>query len=249
MIKIDLNADIGESLGRYTIGDDKALMEYVTSVSIACGFHAGDPNVMENVTKSAAKKKLNIGAHPGLPDIMGFGRRAMQISSEDLKNYVTYQIGALDAFLKRYNQKVMYIKPHGAMYRMVEESEEYAEALCYSILGYNPELALITENGKVSERIAMKHGIKVVREGFPDLDYDESGNWVIERNKRVRTPEEVAERAIEMILKKRVKQLDGKFKEMKVDTLCIHGDSPNAVEIANTVNSSLIKNNIHVYGF
>lgn len=249
MIKIDLNADIGESLGRYTIGDDNELMKYVTSVSIACGFHAGDPNVMENVTRNATEKKLNIGAHPGLPDIMGFGRRTMQISSEELKNYVTYQIGALDAFLKRYNQKTMYIKPHGAMYRMVENSEEYAEALCYSILEYNPELALITENGKISERIAMRHGIKVVREGFPDLDYDESGDWVIERNKRRRTPAEVAERAIKMVLEKRVKQLDGKFKDIKIDTLCIHGDSPNAVEIASTVNSLLIKNNIQVYNF
>ena len=135
------------------------------------------------------------------------------------------------------------------MYRMVEESEEYAEAICNAIMEYNPEIALVTEAGKVSEKLAIRNGIRVIREAFPDLEYDENGDWVIERNKRNRSPEEVAERALSMVLKNKITLLNGKEKEIKADTLCLHGDSPNVVNIAKAVRSALENNAVEVYSF
>jgi len=176
MVKtIGLNADIGENYGNYVIGDDENLMDYVTSVSIACGFHAGDPNVIEKDVRLAVNKNLNIGAHPGFPDLMGFGRRFIDTAPSEIKNYVTYQIGALNGFQKKYKKNISFVKPHGALYRLVETNEDFAMALIESVIEFGYEISIITEENTVLEKLAMSYKIKVQKEFFPNIQGGEEG--------------------------------------------------------------------------
>lgn len=245
-VKVDFNADMGESFGRYTIGNDEALMKYITSANIACGFHAGDPTVMRRTVKLAKENNVAVGAHPALPDLMGFGRREMKISPEELRDYLVYQVGALKAFAEAEGLKLQHVKPHGALYAMVERDEALAEAAIEAMLDVDGELIFVTEYGTAAYQVAQRKGAKVICEGFADLKYGPDGRWIIERKKELWQPEVVAQRAVMMVKEGRIQAIDGSYINIKAETICIHGDAPNAVEVAEAVRKALEREGIEL---
>jgi len=240
MSVIDINCDMGESFGRYILGNDETMMEFITSANVACGFHAGDPVVMRRTVRYAKKYGVQVGAHPGLPDLLGFGRREMKVSPEEVRDYLLYQISALKGVLEAEGLKLQHVKPHGALYTMVEKDEALAEAVLEAIQEVDPELIFVTEANKLSYDFAKKKGVRVAADGFPDLKYDSEGNIVIERKKEPWNPETVAKRAIMMVKEGKIETVDGKVISIKVDTICIHGDAVNAVDIAKAVKEALL---------
>jgi 5-oxoprolinase (ATP-hydrolysing) subunit A len=245
-MKIDINVDMGESFGRYTLGNDEEIMQYISSANIACGFHAGDPRVMAETVKFAKKYDIAVGAHTGLRDLQGFGRRRMEITPEELTSDTLYQLGALDAFLRVSGMKMQHIKPHGILYRMVAEEERYADALLDAITAYNPELCVLINRGSLLWEKGLARGLRMVAEILVDLSYDDEGNWVLERNKKARSSQEVAERSVMVAREGKIPTISGKLIEAKCETICLHGDAPNAVETAREVRLALNKFGITV---
>lgn len=232
---MDINVDMGESFGRYKLGNDEEVMKYISSANVACGFHAADPLVMNETVQLAKKYGVAVGAHTGLPDLQGFGRRRMDITPEELRSDTLYQVGALDAFLKANDMKMQHVKPHGILYRMVSDDERYAEAFLDAVLTYNRELFIFTQRGSVLWERGMKLGLKVAAEAFADLSYDANGNWVLERKKKAWSPEEVAERAVMIARDAQITTVEGKRISAEADTICCHGDSPNAAEVVKKI--------------
>lgn len=245
-MKIDINVDMGESFGRYTLGDDEALMPYVTSANIATGFHAGDPLVLERTIKWAKQYGVAVGAHIGLPDRQGFGRRQMDISAEELRSDILYQLGAMDAFLKLYGMKMQHVKPHGILYRMVGEQEKYIDAFLDTIEAYDKNLYIMLHTGCEALVRAEKRGLKTAPEILADLGYDENGDWILERVKKARSPQEVANRAVIAAKEGKIDTIAGNLIDVKGCTVCIHGDSPNAAEVASAVRSAMEDNGVTV---
>jgi UPF0271 protein len=236
--RIDINADMGESYGRWTLGNDAELMPFLTSANIACGYHGGDPHVMRATVRLAREHGVGVGAHVALPDLLGFGRRAMALTPEDLRDYVTYQVGALAAFAAAEGVAVQHVKPHGALYVMCSQDERYARAVVDSLAELDRGLILLLSGGLVADA-ARAAGVPFVAEGYIDLDYDSAGNLVIERVKRVRDPQETAERAV-LLARERCVPTPGGSVPMAADSLCVHGDAPNAVDIARAVRQALL---------
>ncbi|KNZ40195.1 5-oxoprolinase subunit PxpA [Acetobacterium bakii] len=245
-MKIDINVDMGESFGRYILGDDESLMPYVTSANIATGFHAGDPLVLERTIKWAKEYGVAVGAHLGLPDRQGFGRRQMDISTEELRTDTLYQLGAMDAFLKVHGLKMQHVKPHGILYRMVGEQEKYIDTFLDTIEEYNKDLYIMLHTGCETLKRAQARGLKTAPEVLIDLGYDQNGNWMLERVKKARSPQDVADRAVVVVKEKKIDTIDGKMIHVDGCTVCIHGDSPNAVSVAKAVRNSLESNGISV---
>jgi 5-oxoprolinase (ATP-hydrolysing) subunit A len=243
-VKIDINVDMGESFGRYTLGNDEEVMKYITSANIACGFHAGDPLVMERTVKWAKQYHVAVGTHIGLPDRQGFGRREMKITPEELRTDTIYQLGAMDAFLKVHGMKMQHVKPHGIMYRMVFEYDEYIDTFFQTIRDYNQDLWIMLPPSAPAYKRGQELGMKLAPEILIDLSYDEEGNWVIERTKKARTPEEVAERALMVARDKKIATISGKIIDADGVTVCLHGDAPNAVEVAQKVKEVLVANDV-----
>lgn len=243
-MKIDINVDMGESFGRYILGDDESLMPYVTSANIATGFHAGDPLVLDRTIRWAKQYHVAVGAHIGLPDRQGFGRRQMDLSPEELRTDVLYQLGAMDAFLKLYGMKMQHVKPHGILYRMVGEQEKYIDTFLDTVGEYNPELYIMLHTGCEALKRAEKRGLKTAPEVLVDLGYDSEGNWMLERVKKARSPQEVASRAVRVAREGKIDTTDGKLIDVEGCTVCIHGDSPNAAEVAATVRKALEDNGV-----
>lgn len=243
-MKIDVNVDMGESFGRYTLGNDEALMPYITSANVATGFHAGDPVILEQTVVWAKKYGVAVGAHVGLPDKQGFGRRQMDLSVEEMRTDVLYQLGALDAFLKIHGMKMQHVKPHGILYRMVFEYEKYIDAFLDTIKEYNSDLyIMLPRNTPAFERGKVK-GLKMAAEMLIDLSYDDDGNWVLERRKQARSPQEVAQRALMVARDKKIATVSGKLIDADADTVCIHGDAPNAVEVVKEIKKVLDENGV-----
>lgn len=238
MHTIDLNVDMGEGFGRWTLGDDEALMPYISSANIACGFHAGDPSIMRRTVRAAVKHGLDIGAHVALPDLLGFGRRRMALSAEEIRDYCTYQIGALWAFVKSEGGSLSYVKPHGVLYAMINDSDENADALAAAMASIDPNLMLFLLNDR-TQTIVGRHGIRLITEGFVDLDYDGAGNLLIERIKTARDPEEVANRALRLAIEHKVIAKDGTELRIDTPTICLHGDAPNALDVVKAVRKRL----------
>jgi len=232
---MDLNVDMGESFGRYKLGNDEEVMKYITSANVACGFHAGDPLVMFETVRLAGKYGVAVGAHTGLEDKRGFGRRRMDITPEELKSDTLYQLGALDAFLKINGMKMQHVKPHGILYRMVSDEEKYAEAYLDAIKLYNPELFVMIPRGTLIWQLGANMGLKMAAEILIDLSYDDDGNWVLERTKKARSPEEVAQRAVLVAVDKKINTISGRLIDAEADTVCCHGDSPNAAEVVRKI--------------
>ena len=235
---LDVNVDMGESFGRWQLGDDAGMMPFISSASIACGFHAGDPGTMRRTVRAAVEHGVQIGAHVALPDLLGFGRRRMAISPQDLRDYATYQIGALQAFAQAEGGALGHVKPHGALYAMCSSDAELAGALAQAIAEVDRDLLLLLLTTDVSPAVE-PHGVRLVPEAFVDLDYEPDGTLIIEPVKRPWDPERVAERALRLVREGRVDAVDGTELAVDAPTICIHGDAPNAVEVARAVRRRL----------
>lgn len=244
-MRIDVNVDAGESFGRYVLGNDGEIMKYVTSANIATGFHAGDPSVLEQTIIYAKQYGVAVGAHTGLNDKQGFGRREMDITPEELRADTIYQLGATDGFLKLYGMEMQHIKPHGILYRMVSENEKYIDTFLDAVKEYNPDLYIMLPEYTPAFQRGLERGLKMAGEVLIDLSYDDDGNWVLERTKKARTPQEVADRALMVAKDKEITTISGKrLATPQAMTVCIHGDGPNAVEIGQTVKQTLEDNSV-----
>ena len=244
MKKIDLNCDMGESFGAYKLGMDEAVIQYITSANIACAWHAGDPAVMNHTVAMAVEHGVGVGAHPGYPDLLGFGRRNMDCTMEELRNYVIYQVGALQAFCSAHGTRLQHVKPHGALYLTAVENEDVARAVAEAIVRVNPDLlyvALAGAKGKLMTRIGQEVGLKVVYEAFPDRAYSPEGTLVSRRQPGavIKDPQAVAERALQMVQEGVVIAADGSTISLEAQTLCVHGDNPKAVDLVRSIRETL----------
>lgn len=237
-VTMDLNSDMGESYGRWSLGNDAELMDVITSANIACGWHGGDPAVMRETVAMAVEKGVGIGAHVGLPDLLGFGRRRMQVTPDEIYDYTMYQAGALRAFAEAAGGRLQHVKPHGAFYVMCAADEGLAGALVRAVQALGDDVVLFGM-GEVEPKLAAEAGVGYVREGYVDLNYNNAGGLVIERNKGAWDPEEVAARAVRLAIEGEVGTVEGETLPMRVETICIHGDAPNSGEIARRVKSRL----------
>lgn len=235
---IDINVDTGEGFGRWSLGDDAGILRHVTSASIACGFHAGDPATMRATVALAVEHGVQIGAHVALPDLLGFGRRRMAVSPDEVRDMCTYQIGALTAFATAAGAPVRHVKPHGALYAMCSGDPELATAVAEAMKAVDPALMLLLlgDPGVAAGRAA---GVQTVPEAFPDLEYTPDGHLIIERTKQAWDPARVTERAIRVAREGRIDTQDGGAIEIDAPTMCVHGDAPNAVEVARAVRAGL----------
>ncbi|RKT89140.1 UPF0271 protein [Saccharopolyspora antimicrobica] len=230
---VDLNADAGESFGRWRLGDDARLIPLVTSVNIACGWHAGDPATMSRSVELALAGGTSLGAHPGFPDLVGFGRRALVMSPAEAANACLYQFGALRAIADAHGATIAHVKPHGALYGLTMKDEGVAEAVVEAIATAAPGVRVVLIAGPVADRLH-ERGFPVVREAFADLDYDDSGHIIIEPEPRPRSPQHCADQAI-AVLRGEVTSAAGTAIAVDADTICLHGDRPNAVEVAQAI--------------
>jgi len=242
--RIDLNCDMGESFGAYKLGMDDAVIQYITSANIACGWHAGDPAVMNHTVAIAVEHGVGVGAHPGYPDLLGFGRRNMDCTMEELRNYVIYQIGALQAFCSAHGTRLQHVKPHGALYLTAVENEDVARAVAEAIVQVNPDLryvALAGAKGELMTRIGQEVGLKVVYEAFPDRAYSPEGTLVSRRQSGavIKDPQAVSQRALRMVREGVVVAIDGSAIPLEAQTLCVHGDNPKAVELVRSIRETL----------
>ena len=237
--KIDFNCDMGESFGMYKMGFDKEVIKHITSANIACGFHAGDPMWMRHTVDLALRHGVAIGAHPSFPDLNGFGRRNMVVSAEEAKNDVTYQVGALQAFTA--DKKLQHVKPHGAMYNMAVNDESLAQAICESILEIDPEMILVALAGSRWLDIAEDMGLKVAREIFADRALNADGTLVSrsQPDSVIHDTAEVVERSLRMVTEGKATAITGEQIDVQADSLCLHGDTPGAVEMAASLKREL----------
>jgi 5-oxoprolinase (ATP-hydrolysing) subunit A len=250
MKHIDLNCDMGESFGAYTIGMDTEVMDHITSANIACGFHAGDPLVMDKTVKTAQQKKVGIGAHPGYPDLSGFGRRHMACSETEIRQYVIYQVGALQGFCRAHGANMQHVKPHGAMYLDAVENDTVARGIIHGILAIDPDLMFVALAGKKGEpmrRMGAELGLKVAYEAFPDRAYTPEGTLVSRKQPGavISDPDTVAQRALDMA-NGYVIAVDGSRIELEVHSLCVHGDNPAAVALVKNIRNILEINGVQV---
>ncbi|MCD5420268.1 LamB/YcsF family protein [Rhodococcus pyridinivorans] len=248
---IDLNADLGEGLGVWKAGDDNRLLEIVTSANVACGFHAGDPTIMRDVCAKASAAGVTIGAHVGYRDLVGFGRRDLAVSQRDLRNETIYQIAALDAMAVAEHAQVRYVKPHGALYHRVSRSDEAAAALVQAILDYNPGLEVLGAPGSALARQCSEYGIRFRNEGFADRRYRDDGSLVerFTEGAILATPEAAAAQAVAIARHQQVHGTSGASVPVAADSICVHGETPHAVDTAREVRASLIGAGVAVRAF
>ncbi len=248
MKRIDLNSDLGEGFGIYNLAEDEEIMKYATSVNIACGFHGGDPLTMNKSVKMAIKSGVAIGAHPGLPDLMGFGRREMQITPEEAYIYVVYQVGALKAFVESNSATLVHVKPHGALYNMAARDSQIALAVAEAVKAIGRDLILVGLAGSELIKAAKKLGVRFAREGFADRAYMPDGSLASRKMNGaiISDIHEISERALKMVKNGEVTAIDGSVLKIEVDTLCVHSDTPNASEIVRKMKEYLVFNGIKV---
>jgi 5-oxoprolinase (ATP-hydrolysing) subunit A len=232
MSRIDLNCDLGESFGAYTIGRDEDVLPSVTSANIACGFHAGDPATMRVTVRAAEARGVGIGAHPGFPDLRGFGRRVMQVPAADVHDDVVYQIGALAAFTK--TKRLQHVKAHGALYNMAVDGGDYARAVTHAVLDVDPAMILIVLAGSPWERVARDAGALVAREVFADRAVHADGTLVSRATPGavIHDRSAVIERSLRLVTEGTVTAITGEIVSLEADTICVHGDTPGAASLA-----------------
>lgn len=251
MTAIDLNADLGESYGAWTLGDDDAMLAVVSSANVACGFHAGDPTTLLRTCRSAANAGVRIGAQVGYQDLAGFGRRFLDVAPADLTADVIYQIGALDGLARVAGSAVTYVKPHGALYNAVVHHRGQAKAVVDAVLAYDPHLPVLGLPGSEFLDEAERVGLRTVAEAFADRAYTPQGTLVSrsEPGAVLSDPEAVAERVLTMITDGTVEAVDGTTVEVRAESICLHGDSPGAVAMANAVRDLLRVNAVDIASF
>ncbi|WP_335998613.1 LamB/YcsF family protein [Halorientalis halophila] len=244
---IDINCDMGESFGKYTKGRDAEVMPYITTANIAGGYHAGDPHVMRRTVALADDHDVDVGVHPGLPDKLGFGRRTMDASPEEVRDYVVSQLGALRAFADQLGVPFQHVKPHGAMYTMLSESEDHARAVIEGILEVDEDLIYLATDMNIYE-VAQEYSIRTAFEGYVDLDYRSDRSVVIPKEKTARDPELVADRFISIATEGVVETPSGEQLDIPAESICVHGDTPNIVEILAAIHDRLDDTDIELTG-
>ena len=239
--KINLNADMGEGFGAYDIGDDEALLKIIRSANVACGFHAGDPVVMRRLVGQAKEEGVSIGAHPGFNDLWGFGRRRIQMNAEELEYAVAYQIGALQALACYAGMTVTHVKPHGALNNMAAEDRELADAIGRAIKAVDPNLIYVALAGSEMQKAGEALGLTMACEGFADRLYDDDGNLTSRKieGSVIRDPATASARVVEMVREQAITSRSGKRIPCRLDSICVHGDEPTAVAVAEAVRDQL----------
>jgi 5-oxoprolinase (ATP-hydrolysing) subunit A len=240
-LRIDLNADIGESFGTYKTGNDRDLLRSITSGSIACGFHAGDPAVMRHTVRMAVEAGVSIGAHPGFPDLAGFGRREMSIEPRDITDLVLYQIGAMSAIAKAEGASLRHVKPHGALYNMSVRRDDIADAIAQATASFDTALVLVGLPGSALLSAGSRAGLRTAAEAFADRSYESDGSLTPRQvaGAVLSTPAQVAERVVRMVRDGEVAARDGSMLSLRADTICVHGDTPAAARLAAAVRTAL----------
>lgn len=245
---VDLNSDIGEGYGAYKMGMDEEIMKCVTSVNCACGWHAGDPLIMEKTIKIAKAENVAVGAHPGYPDLIGFGRRKMVVSPAEAKAYMLYQLGALSAFAQANGTKIQHMKLHGAFYNMAAVEKDLADAVLDGIEEFDKNIIVMTLSGSYMAKEAKRRGLKVAEEVFADRGYNADGTLVNRSlpGAFVKDPDEAIARVIKMVKTKKVTAVNEEEIDINVDSICVHGDNPKAIEFVARIRQALIDNGIEV---
>ncbi|MEW9870991.1 LamB/YcsF family protein [Arthrobacter sp. HS15c] len=251
MASIDLNSDVGESFGRWTLGDDSAMFRSVSSANVACGFHAGDPSVIRATCRQAAAANVVIGAHVGYRDLAGFGRRFLDISPGELADDVVYQLGALQALAAAEGAQVRYVKPHGGLYNAIVHHTAQAQAVVDAVKSVDPSLPILGLPGSEVLRLAEAAGLRPVTEAFADRAYNPDGTLVSRSlpGAVLEDPEQVAEHVLRMATESSVRTVDGSVLKIHAESICVHGDSPGAVEMATAVKAALAAAGVTISAF
>ncbi|MCI1877849.1 MAG: 5-oxoprolinase subunit PxpA [Leuconostoc mesenteroides] len=246
MIKVDFNSDLGESFGNYKIGLDSEILHQVTSANVACGFHAGDASIMAQTVQLALDKGVAIGAHPGFPDLQGFGRRKIEMNTSDITDIVAYQVGALSAFTP--DHKLHHVKAHGALYNMAAKDRLIADAVITGIKLVDPQTIVYGLANSELIKAAQNANMKFAQEVFADRNYQSDGSLVprSQPNAVISNPAEAAQRALEMVEKKSVVSVTGEVVPLAVDSICVHGDNHSAVDLAIEIKKLLLENQVTV---
>ena len=251
-MRVDINCDMGESYGRWSLGDDVAMMDVITSANVACGFHGGDPNVMVETARLAKEKGVRVGAHPGFNDLWGFGRRVIRGDTmEEIERMIAYQIGAMQACAALGGTKVTYVKAHGALGNLVNEERPFAEALGRAIKGVDPTMGYMTMPGRPTHDVALEMGLTPIAEVFADRAYEDDGNLVSRKKPGavLHDAEEAAQRVLAMVRDQTITTIHGKRIPAQIDTVCVHGDGATAVSMARRVREVLEQNGVTVKPF
>ena len=245
---VDLNSDLGESFGTYRIGQDELVMQYITSANIAAGYHAGDHNVIRNSVQLAVENNVGIGAHPGYQDLQGFGRRPIQVDPEEIYNMVVYQVGAVQTFARLYKQELNHVKPHGALYNMAARDKKCALAIAKAVYDVNPDLILFGLAGGELVKAGEKIGLNVAQEVFADRTYQPDGTLTsrTEAGSMIEDAEEAVSRVIRMVKDGKVEAMDGSDITINADTICVHGDTKQALEFVIKLRKGLGANGITI---
>ncbi len=244
---VDINSDLGESFGVYTLGEDEAMMPVITSANVACGFHGGEPLVMERTVRLAREHGVGIGAHPGFPDLVGFGRREMRLSADEIRTSLIYQIGALWAFARAQGATLQHVKPHGAMNNMAANNEGWSRAIVGAIAAVDPGLILVALAGSVMERIGREAGLRVAGEAYGDRGYERDGSLVSRSRPGalITDPAAVARRVVRMVTEGIVEAVGGEVR-LTPDTLCFHGDTPGAPGLVREAREALARVGVEI---
>jgi UPF0271 protein len=238
---VDLNADVGESFGRYVLGQDPALIPSLTSVNVACGFHAGDPGVMRETVALAKHHGVAVGAHPGLPDLTGFGRREMRLSGQEVEDLVIYQVGALAGVAAAQGVVLQHVKPHGALYTMAASQDALADAVARAVAVIDSTLVLVGLSGSALVRAGARAGLRTASEAFADRSYEPDGTLTPRGRPGAVLADEavVAARAVALVRDRAAPSSDGSRVALQVDTICVHGDTPGAAALARRIRAAL----------
>ena len=247
-LKIDLNCDLGEAFGNYTFGGDQHILPLITSANIACGYHAGDEDVMNETVQLAKKNNISIGAHPGLPDLKGFGRRKMDLTPNEIYNLVVYQLGALSGFCKINHVKMKHVKPHGALYQMGARNKEIAHAIAQAVFDFDSNLIFVGLANTLLISEAELVGLRVALEVFADRRYEDDGQLVSRKkaDATITNTDEAIQQALKMVLENKVISKNGKIIDLKADTICVHGDGEHALEFVTQIRNELMKEGIDI---
>lgn len=247
-MKIDLNCDLGEAFGNYSFGGDKDIIPLITSANIACGFHAGDENVMNETIQLAKENNVGIGAHPGLPDLQGFGRRKMDIKPKEIYNLVVYQLGALNGFCKIHGTRINHVKPHGALYNMGAKNKEIAQAIAQAVYDFDKSLVLVGLSNTLLISEAEALGLRTASEVFADRRYEDDGQLVSrqESDATITNTDEALQQVLKMVTENKVVSKNGKEIDLQADTICVHGDGAHALDFVTQIRKKLTKEGIDI---
>ena len=248
MYQIDLNCDLGESFGNYKIGMDEEVIPLISSANVACGYHASDPIVMQKTIAMTKKFGTAVGAHPGFPDLMGFGRRNLSVSPAEAKAYTLYQLGALDAFCRTQGVKLQHVKPHGALYNMAAKDYELARGICEAIYEFYKDLIVLALSGGQLIRAGQDIGLRTALEFFSDRAYEEDGTLVNRRKEGAVITDEIEAlaRVVRMIKENKLTAITGKDISIKADSVCVHGDGVKALEFVKKIREKLTDEQIAI---